>query len=186
MFGTQSDISADRDGTAAGRDIVGIPPEHLPAIIAAATASHERLNAELQASVAELQRQLGAIGSRCWGFSGLSARPGLRPRRSRQGSSKSRGDIRRSLLKPRPSRATTRETARLKAELHAALERPDLERADALLAEILSAQDRDLARRALRGGGDLRATWRGRDDPPALSRGRRPFRRRCWPRAGRA
>src|SRR3954470_15375131 len=68
MFGTQSDISANRGGMAAGRDIVGIPPEHLPAIIAAATASHERLNSELQASVAELERQLGANREQVLGF----------------------------------------------------------------------------------------------------------------------
>ena len=41
------------------------------------------------------------------------------------------------------------ETARLKGELRAALEIPDLERADALLAEVLAAQDRDIERRVL-------------------------------------
>jgi hypothetical protein len=37
----------------------------------------------------------------------------------------------------------------LKGDLQAALERTDLERADALLEQILAAQDRELARRAL-------------------------------------
>jgi tetratricopeptide (TPR) repeat protein len=41
------------------------------------------------------------------------------------------------------------ETARLKRELQVALKRTDLARADALLAEILAVQDRELARRAL-------------------------------------
>jgi hypothetical protein len=41
------------------------------------------------------------------------------------------------------------ETARLEVELHATLEKLDLERADTLLAEILMVQDRDIERRVL-------------------------------------
>src|SRR3954462_9826798 len=77
MFGAQSDISADRHGMAAGGSInlQGIPPEHLPAIlkmvvegIRAASEPLERRNDELHATIAELQRQLGASQEQVLGF----------------------------------------------------------------------------------------------------------------------
>ena len=69
--------------------------------------------------------------------------------RSRRGSSRWRSVTRRCWPKPHPSGVTTSKRRVLREELRAALESADLERADALLAEILAAQDRELARRAL-------------------------------------
>jgi hypothetical protein len=46
-------ISADRGGTAAGRDIIGIPPAQLPGIIDAATDPLKLLNAGQMKIIAE-------------------------------------------------------------------------------------------------------------------------------------
>jgi hypothetical protein len=44
MWGSGTKVSADRGGIAAGRDIIGIPPEQLPGIIAAAKHGEQKLD----------------------------------------------------------------------------------------------------------------------------------------------
>ena len=53
-------LSSDRGSTAAGRDVIGIPPDQLPAIIAAATTPLNQLTYQQRATIATLEEQLKA------------------------------------------------------------------------------------------------------------------------------
>jgi hypothetical protein len=146
-------VSADRGSTAAGRDIIGILPEQLPAILKAAiekaTDPLERLNAEQRDTIAELERQLGSTQEQIFGFFRIIGEAGIAvegiPGKLVEIAERYQTVVTQAVAAP----GDDPETARLKVELQAALERVDFDRADALLAEILAAQDRDLERRAL-------------------------------------
>jgi len=149
MWGSAPKVSADRGSTAAGGDIIGILPEQLPAILKAATDPLERLNAEQRDTIAQLERQLGSTQEQILGFFRFIGEAGITveamPGKLVEIAEHYQGLVAQAAAAP----SDDPETARLKVELHAALERVDLDRADAILAEILGAQDRDLERRAL-------------------------------------
>jgi hypothetical protein len=161
MWGSGPRVSADRGSTAAGRDVNiffhGILPKEWPAllkaavepVVKAATDPLERLNAEQRSAIAELERQLASTQEQVLGFLRIVGEAGIAvdaiPGKLVEIAERYQTLVAQAGAAP----GDDPETARLKAELQAALERVDLDRADALLAEILDAQDRDLERRAL-------------------------------------
>src|SRR6266478_1398540 len=142
MWWRRTRISADRGGRAAGRDIIGILPEELPAIIGAATGPLERLN-EQQQTIEKLQQRLGATYGQLLAFFGIIGEANIRPE-----------DMPTRLVevaeryKELHAHAMSRDpnddpnVKRLKAEARAALESevPDLGRADDLFAQVEAAQ----------------------------------------------
>ena len=128
---------------------VGIPPDQLPAILKAAIDPLERLNKAQSDTIAKLEREFGATNEQILGFFRIIGEAGVQPEaiplRLYQIAERYKALLVESTTEP----GDDPETARLKGELRAALEKPDLERADALLAEVLAAQDRDIERRVL-------------------------------------
>jgi hypothetical protein len=145
MWGSGPKVSADHGSTAAGHDIIiGIPPEQLPALLKALTDPLERLNAEQRDTIAKLERQLGSTQEQIFAFFRIIGEAGIAveaiPSKLVEIAERYQTLVAQAAVAP----SDAPETARLKVELHAALERVDLDGADALLAEILAAQDRDL------------------------------------------
>src|SRR4051812_27699045 len=144
-------VSADRNSIAAGRDvnIIGIPTETLPAIIAAATGPLERLTGEQRATIAKLEEQLGATREQVLAFFRIIGEAGVPPEsmgaRLVEVAERHKDLLAQVQAEPGDEPAV----ARLKAQAHEALEHGDLDRADALLAEVAVAQAADLDRRAL-------------------------------------
>jgi tetratricopeptide (TPR) repeat protein len=129
--------------------IVGITPEQLPAILEAATGPLARLNADQQGIIAELGRQLEASKEQVLGFFRIIGEAEIEvdavPRRLVQTAERYK-----TLVSQAEAEAVHDSgTARFKAELREALDALDMDRADALLAQALAAQDRDLENRAL-------------------------------------
>ena len=129
--------------------IEGIRPELLPAILKAVIDPLERLTKDQNDTIAKLEGQLCATTEQVLGFFRIIGEANV-----------SGEEIGGQLIviaeryKALLAQATAvpgddHNTARLKAELRAALEKSDLERADALLAEIQTAQDNDIERRVL-------------------------------------
>jgi tetratricopeptide (TPR) repeat protein len=149
VWGSRSRISADRGGGAAGRDIIGIMPEDLPAILKTATDSLERLNATQQATIADLGRQLEASKEQVLGFFRIigEARIEIEAMPDRLVEIAER--YKALVVQADAESGDDFDTARLKAELRIALDKFDLDRADVLLEEVLAAQDHDLESRAL-------------------------------------
>jgi len=159
MWGSGPQVSADRGSFAAGRDIniQGIPPEQWPALlkaavepaVKAATDPLERLNAAQRDAIVALERQLGSTQEQILSFFRIIGEAGIAveaiPGKLVEIANRYQTLVAQAAAAP----SDDPETARLKVELHAALERVDLDRADALLAEILAAQDLDIQSRAL-------------------------------------
>jgi tetratricopeptide (TPR) repeat protein len=131
------------------KSIVGIMPEALPEILKAATGPLERLNAAQQATIAELGRQLDASKEQVLGFFRIIGETEIEveaiPGRLVQIAERYKTLV----AQAEAEAADDPETAGFKAELRKALDALDLDRADALLAQALAAQDRDLENRAL-------------------------------------
>jgi formate-dependent phosphoribosylglycinamide formyltransferase (GAR transformylase) len=72
-------VSADRRSISAGRDVIGIPPDQLPAIIAAATTPLNRLTDEQRATIAALEKQLAANRDQIRVFFSIIDRTGIAP-----------------------------------------------------------------------------------------------------------
>jgi hypothetical protein len=111
--------------------------------------SIERLNAAQQATIADLGRQLDASKEQILGFFRIIDEAEIEataiPARLVEIAERYKALV----AQAEAEAGDDPETARLKAELREALEKLDLDRADALLAEVLAAQDRDLENRAL-------------------------------------
>jgi tetratricopeptide (TPR) repeat protein len=109
----------------------------------------ERLNAGQRDTIAALERQLGSTQEQIYGFLRIVGEAGIAvnaiPGKLVEIAERFQTLVAQAAATP----GNNPEAVRLKAELHAALQRVDLDRADALLGEILDAQDRELGRRAL-------------------------------------
>ena len=128
---------------------IGIPPEQLPAILKAATDPLERLNAAQNENIKGLERQLGATREQIIGFFRIIDEANVPDEaigtRLFEIAERHKALLAQATAMPGDDPAT----AGLRTELRAALEKPDLERADALLADIQMAQDSDIERRVL-------------------------------------
>jgi hypothetical protein len=169
MLGSRTTISADRGGYAAGRDIIGIQPEQISEILKAVIDPLVQLNAAQMETIAQLEHQLGATQEQILGFFRLIGEADIQPEAIPDRLVEITERYHVLLAEAEAVPGDNPETARLEVELHATLERLDLERADTLLGEILMVQDRDIERRVLQGRGHLRATRRGCHDPVTLS-----------------
>jgi tetratricopeptide (TPR) repeat protein len=146
---------------AVGENIsMGIPPEHLPAIIKAATDPLEKLSQAQNDSIALLERELGANKEQVFGFFRIigeaAIAPEAIPTRLYEVAERYKALLGQATAEP----GDDPEMALLRAELRTALEKPDLERADALFGELLAAEERNLERRALQNA----ATWAQRGE----------------------
>ncbi len=124
-------------------------PEELPAILKAATDPLERLNAAQQATIADLGRQLDASQKQVLGFFRIIGEAEIEVETIPGRLVEIAGRYKALVTQAGTEAGDDSETARLKAELREALDEFDLDRADALLAQVLAAQDRDLESRAL-------------------------------------
>ena len=124
-------------------------PEELPAILKAATDPLERLNAAQQATIADLGRQLDASQKQVLGFFRIIGDAEIEVEAIPGRLVEIAGRYKALVAQAGTEAGDDLETARLKAEFGEALDEFDLDRADALLAQVLAAQDRDLENRAL-------------------------------------
>jgi tetratricopeptide (TPR) repeat protein len=161
---TQGEIKSDTDhiisllehGQPAQRTFVdnvqSISIEHLTSIVKAATDPVERLSAAQIETIAGLERQLGATKEQVLGFFRIIGEANIQA----EAIGVRLHDIAhryRALIEHAPAvLGDDSEMARLKAELKGALEEPNLERADAVLAELLAVLDLDVKRRASQAG----------------------------------
>ncbi len=145
----RSTISADRGGFAAGRDIIGILPKELPAIIAAATDPVKHLNAEQQATIADLERRLGANEAQFLAFCRIIGEANIAPERMGDKLIEIAESYNALLSQVEAAPGDDPAVAHLKAEARNALDRGDLTGADAQLAEVEQAQEAALDRLAL-------------------------------------
>jgi tetratricopeptide (TPR) repeat protein len=143
-------ISADRGGVAAGRDaIVGISPEQLPAIIAAAIDPLKKITDEQQAVIGELQKRLGANESQLQTFFHIIGEAGVAPEQVGERLYEIATRYQQLLIQVEARPEDEPEVARLRAEAREALETGDFDRADALLSKVEQLQEAALDRRAL-------------------------------------
>ena len=157
---------------------IGIPPDQLPAILKAATDPLERLNKAQKDTIGKLEREFSATQEQVLGFFRIIDEAGIRPEaipvRLYQIAERYKALLAQALTEP----GDDPEAARLKLELRAALEKPDLERADALYADVLMAEDREIERRALQAAATWAQRGEARSDPIALPGRRWSFRSR--------
>ena len=153
MLGPRSIVSADHGSIAVGGDIHGILPDQLKAVLVAALAESNAplasLNAQQAATIAALERRLGATQEQVLGFFRILGEAGIQPdaipARLLEIAARHRDLLAQAAATPDDSP----ETATLRARLRLALEQADLDRADALLADILALEERDIDRRAV-------------------------------------
>ncbi len=143
-------ISADSGGIAAGRDVfVGIPPGQLPALIAAATGPLERLTAEQQAIIADLEHRIGANEAQLLAFCRIIGESNIAPERMGDKLIEIAERHKALLAEVEAKPGDDPSVARLKVKAIGALEGGDLVRADAHLAEVEKQQVAALDRLAL-------------------------------------
>jgi tetratricopeptide (TPR) repeat protein len=142
-------------GIATGRDVtnsnisIGIPPDQLPGIIAAAADPLKRLTDEQKATIGALERRLGANEVQLLTFFQIIGEAGVAP--ERMGAKLVEVAQRYQGLQAQLAAVSSGDPMidRRKTEAKAALERGELDRADALLVEVQGLQDAAADRLAL-------------------------------------
>lgn len=143
-------ISAFNGSIAAARDVnIGVPPEQLPAIIAAATERLERRTAEQQATIADLQHRLGANEAQLRAFCRIIGESDIAPERMGDKLIEVAEHYKARLAEVQAKPGDDPTVARLKTKARGAIEGGDLASADANLAEVETAQAASLDRLAL-------------------------------------
>jgi hypothetical protein len=143
-------VTADRGSKAAGRDLIeGIPPEQLPAIIAAATDPLKQLTDAQQATIMDLERRLGASEAQMLMFLRIIGESHVPPEQVGERLVEVAERYKDLLVQVQTKPGDDPMVAQLKTEAHTALEAGDFDRADALLEKVLAAQDAASVRRQL-------------------------------------
>ena len=150
----QAQVGVDR-GVYAGRDIrdsqiaIGIPTEQLPGIIEAATKPLHKLTAEQLAVIDELKGRLNVNQTQLLTFFQILGEENVAPERIGSKLVEIAQHYRDLLEQAAVTASDDPQVAALKEQVRLALETPNLERADALLAEVQEIQDAAADRMAL-------------------------------------
>ena len=168
----QGTVSAP-GGVAAGRDIrdrtinIGIPPDQV-AVITEALKREQKLTDEQRKIITDLEGKLGVSAGALRAFFRTLGENEVPPERQEAKLVEIAERYKQLLAQVAAAPGDDPEVAKLKGEAKAALEAGELERADALLAKVLAAQDAAARTAATRGSGHIRSARRDRADPAAL------------------
>ncbi len=124
-----------------GEPIVGVAPEHLPAIIEAATREIHQLTGEQQQTIRSLEKQLGANEAQLRAFFHFIGEAGVPPEQQLTRLVEIAIEVRELKAQATPDPTDEPEVIRLKDQVREALETGRLEQADELLSEIEAVQD---------------------------------------------
>ena len=150
----QAQVKVDR-GVYAGGDIrdsqimIGIPHEQLPGLIEAATKPLHKRTAEQQAAIVELEGRLSVNQAQLLTFFQILGEENVAPERIGSKLVEIAQHYRDLLEQAAVATSDDPQVAALKEQVRLALAAPDLERADALLAEVQEIQDAAADRMAL-------------------------------------
>jgi len=149
IFSEASSGSVAVGGDVTGPITIHTPAEQLAPLIAAATGSLERLTARQQATIGDLQRQLGVGEGAVLAFFRILGEETVPPERWAEKLAEIADRFRRLQQDVAAAPGDTPEIAGLKQQARAALDAGDLQQADDLLRRVLAEEDRAIEQRRL-------------------------------------